>query len=118
MGKMLTPPSTDNFSVNCKTEEADEELEKIYSRIRELECSIVTLGELLQWVSPLSTAVSLCSDDALDRYEIDKMRKKTLQVKRRMTETVGSGSQQDCLTSHTVDMFLANSILWEKYKTS
>ena len=59
-----------------------------------------------------------CSDDALDRYEIDKMRKKTLQVKRRMTETVGSGSQQDCLTSHTVDMFLANSILWEKYKTS
>lgn len=93
-------------SVNCKTEEtqdtaeADDELEKIYTRIRELECSIVTL------------------DDALDRYEIDKMRKKTLQVKRRMTETVGSGSQQDCLTSHTVDMFLANSILWEKYKTS
>ena len=25
---------------------ADDELEKIYSRIRELECSIVTLGEI------------------------------------------------------------------------
>ena len=46
------------------------------------------------------------------------MRKKTLEVKRRMRETVGAGSQEDCLTSHTVDMFLANSILWEKYKTS
>ena len=45
------------FSVNCKTEEtrdtaeADDELEKIYTRIRELECSIVTLGEILDWVS-------------------------------------------------------------------
>merc|ERR1712083_706098 len=58
--------------------EADDELENIYSRIRELESSIVTL------------------DDALERYDIDQMRKKTLQVKRRMTETVGTGSQQDC----------------------
>ena len=60
-----------------------------------------------------------CSDDALDRCDIDKMRKKTLEVKRRMTETVGGTSDQpDCLTSHAVQMFLANSILWEKYKTS
>ena len=30
--------------------EADDELEKIYSRIRELECSIVTLGEIMNVV--------------------------------------------------------------------
>ena len=78
----------------------------------------MTLGEILDWVNTSTLQSDLCSDDALDRYEIDKMRKKTLQVKRRMTETVGTGNQQDSLTSHTVDMFLANSILWEKYKTS
>ena len=71
---------------------------------------------MVSLLSPLQSCLS--SDDALDRYEIDKMRKKTLQVKRRMTETVGTGSQQDCLTSHTVHLFLANSLLWEKYKTS
>ena len=36
--------------------DGDDELEKIYSRIRELECSIVTLGEILlrHWVSSLT----------------------------------------------------------------
>ena len=60
----------------------------------------------------------MTSDDALERYDIDKMRKKTLQVKRRITDTVGRGNIEDCLTTNTVDMFLANSNLWEKYKTS
>lgn len=65
---------------------------------------------------PLSV---LTSDVALERCDIERMRKKTLQVKRRMTETVGDGDLlSSCLTPTTVDMFLANSNLWEKYKTS
>ena len=46
------------------------------------------------------------------------MRKKTQQVKRRMTETGGAEGEPltECLTQNTVHMFLANSNLWERYK--
>ena len=98
--------------------EGDEELEDIYVRIRELERSIVTLGVLMSFLSEPPLGV-LTSDVALERCDIERMRKKTLQVKRRMTETVGDGDLlSSCLTPTTVDMFLANSNLWEKYKTS
>lgn len=88
------------LGVKAEVAEENVELQNIYARIRELEFSIVTL------------------DDALERCDLDAMKKKTLEVKRRMTDSAGTGNIEDCLTKNTVEMFLANSSLWEKYKTS
>ena len=40
--------------------EADDELENIYSRIRELESSIVTLGEIMGLLSSLQYYLCCC----------------------------------------------------------
>ena len=61
-------------------------------------------------------------DCALERFEIDRMKAKTKQVKRRMSEAVGdtdSGSVSAAdLSEGSVDQFLKNKHLWEKYKSS
>jgi len=84
-------------------ESSNEELDALYAKIKELEHSIVSL------------------DFELERYELDKMRAKTKMVKRRMSEAVGDGdggSSKNPLDAQSVEMFIKNSNLWEKYKTS
>ena len=63
----------------------------------------------------------LPTDFELERYELDKMRAKTKMVKRRMSEAVGDGeggTSANPLDAQSVEMFIKNSNLWEKYKTS
>ena len=63
----------------------------------------------------------LCPDFELERYELDKMKEKTKMVKRRMSEAVGdgdAGTSSNPLDAQSVEMFIRNSNLWEKYKTS
>lgn len=84
-------------------ESSNEELDALYAKIKQLEHSIVSL------------------DFELERYELDKMKEKTKMVKRRMSEAVGdgdAGTSSNPLDAQSVEMFIRNSNLWEKYKTS
>ena len=59
-------------------------------------------------------------DFALERFELDKMRAKTRQVKRRMSHAVGDGDSaisSSNLDMESVEQFLKNTNLWEKYKS-
>jgi len=96
--------NTRSRSTSQQEKETNPELDNIYAKIKELEHSIVSL------------------DFALERYELDKMREKTNQVKQRMSVAVGDDcsdpSNLSNLSKSSIDMFLKNSNLWEKYKSS
>ena len=80
----------------------DSDLSEIEKRIRELELSIASL------------------DDELERFEIDKMNSKTREVKERMS--IVSRSDEDdvdkVLNSGTVDAFIRDTKIWDKYMIS
>lgn len=83
-------------STRISNEFCDAELDPIYARIKELEESIVSL------------------DFELEDYEMIKMREETNKVKRRMSEAVGG---EIAVNLDSVDMFLRNDNLWERYKS-
>lgn len=92
--------STRTTSQQDQENESNPELDNIYAKIKELERSIVSL------------------DFSLERYEIDRMKAKTNQVKQRMSDAVGDDCSDPSNLSSSIDMFLKNSNLWEKYKSS
>ena len=78
---------------------ADDDLSDIEQRIRELELSIASL------------------DNELERFEIEKMRSKTKEVKKRMSLVTGDNENDlsKVLNSGNVDSFIKDNNLWKKY---
>ena len=96
LAKKIVPRRVAN-NVNVTETVEDEKLLKLYARIRELEKSVVTL------------------DFQLERGEIEKMNQKTKEVKQRISQVAVEFSAQD-LKPDTVEAFIKDDSLWEKYK--